>query len=82
MIMTLSGIDPQQLVSVQQVTRNIRGVIRVNYMARSMTLQLSSNSPESQDVIASLIDQLSKQLAVQLKSFFQIDGEIVITGKK
>lgn len=76
-MMGLGGVDPRQLAQVQAVSKDIKAVIRVNYMENVMQLSLSSETSEGQAFIPQLLEQFSNALAQQLSSFFAIQGEIV-----
>ena len=75
------GIDPTKLAAIQEVSKFIKAVIKVDYKARSVELTLSATDPEAAKLIDSLVDQLSSALAQQLSAFFAIDGEIVEVGE-
>ena len=78
----LPGIDPQKLATVQKVSQNIRANIVINYKKNEATLGLTSADPEAAAMIPNLLDQFAGGLATQLKTFFQINGEIKEIGKK
>jgi len=74
--------DPQKLAAVQEVTRNIRGQIVMDFKANSLTMILNTQDPAGTYVVHDLIEQLTHQLATQLKTFFAINGEITQVGEK
>lgn len=75
------GVDPAQLAAMQNTTRHIKGIIRIDYKTNKIEVSLNSELPEASDLIPQLLSQLSEQLAVQLASFMKIEGEIVEIGK-
>ncbi len=67
---------------MQEVSKFIKGVIRVDYNNNTMQITFSSDMPNAQALIPNLLDQFSTALATQLSSFFAIKGEIIEVGKK
>jgi len=77
----MMGIDPKQLAQMQAVSKDIQGVINVDYKGGTVMVTLSSDVPEAKALVPQLLEQFSSALAQQLSSFFAIKGEIVETGK-
>lgn len=75
-------VDPAQLAAMQQKTRNVKALIRVDYPEKSLTLTLSTEDPEGVPMIPQILEQFSKQLATQLSSFMAMEGKIVESGKE
>lgn len=78
----LGGIDPAQIAQMQEVSRFIKCIIRVNYKEKTVLLSFSSEELAAIELIPQLLDQFSGGLATQLSSFFAIDGEIIESGKE
>ena len=78
----MMGLDPKQMAAMQEVSKFISGVIRVNYNDNTMQIEFSSDLQNAQALIPNLLDQFSTALATQLSSFFAIKGEIIEIGKK
>lgn len=74
-------IDPTQLAAMQQKTRNIKALIKVDYPAKTLTLSLVTDDPEGIPMIPQILEQFSQQLATQLSSFMAMEGRIVEHGK-
>jgi len=70
-------VDPAQLAAMQQKTRNIKALIRVDYPAQNLTLSLTTDDPEGAQMVPQILEQFSKQLATQLSSFMAMEGKIV-----
>jgi len=75
-------IDPAQLAAMQQKTRNIKAVIRVDYPDKSLKLSLSTDDPEGVPMIPNILGQFAQQLATQLYSFMLVEGKLVEHGKE
>ncbi len=75
------GIDPAKMAEMQKVSQFIKGAIRVNYKEQYVKVELTSEDTDAQALIPQLLEQFSSALAVQLSSFFAIQGEIIETGK-
>lgn len=78
----MQGIDPKQMAAMQEVSKFIKGVIRVNYNDNTMQVAFSSEVLNARALIPNLLDQFSTALAQQLSSFFAIEGQIIEVGKK
>ncbi len=78
----MMGLDPKQMAAMQEVSKFIKGVIRVNYNDNTIQIAFSSDTPSAQALIPNLMDQFTTALTTQLSSFFAIEGEIVEIGKK
>ncbi len=78
----MMGVDPKQMAAMQEVSKFIKGTIRVNYNDNTMQVAFSSEMPNAAALIPNLLDQFSTALAQQLSSFFSIQGEIIEVGKK
>lgn len=78
----MPGVDPKQMAAMQEVSKFIKGVIRVNYNDNTMQVAFTSEMPNAQALIPNLLDQFSTALAQQLSSFFAIEGEIIEIKKK
>ncbi len=78
----MMGLDPKQMAAMQEVSKFIKGVIRVDYNDNTMQVAFSSEMPNAAALIPNLLDQFSTALATQLSSFFAIKGEIIEIGKK
>ncbi len=76
------GVNPQQLMEMQKVSKDIKGVIKINFKENTVQLFLSSDVPDAQALIPQLLEQFSGALAQQLSSFFAIKGELIETGKE
>lgn len=75
------GVDPAKVAEMQKVSRHIAGKIRIDYVAKTVTISLSSAVPESAALIPELLSQFAGALAQQLSSFFAIQGEIIEANK-
>ena len=75
------GVDPQKMAVMQEVSKHIDGVIRIDYAAKSVTLTLTSVVPEATALLPDLVGQLGGALAQQLSAFFAIKGEIIEVNK-
>lgn len=75
-------VDPAQLAAMQQRTRNITPLIRVDYKAQTLTLSLTTEDPEGAQMIPQILGQFAQQLATQLDSFMAMKGKIVEHGKE
>ena len=78
----MMGIDPKQMAAMQEVSKFIKGVIRVDYNDNTMQVAFSSDMQNAAALIPNLLEQFSTALATQLSSFFAIKGEIIEIGKK
>jgi len=81
MVMPGMGIDPQQLARVQEVSKNIKADIIIDYEEYSINMSLSSSDERAKAALGKLPSQLAEQLAMQLGSFFAITGHITEKGK-
>lgn len=81
-MMGLGGIDPQKLAEVQQVSKDVKAVIRVDYKEQTVQLFFSADTADAQVLVPQLLEQFSGALAQQLSSFFAIQGEIIEVGKE
>lgn len=75
------GVDPAKIAAMQEISKYISGVIRVDYAEKSVSLTLSATHPEAVAILPDLVGQLSVALATQLSSYFAIKGEIVEVNK-
>ncbi len=75
------GLDPAKIAAMQETSKHIKGVIRVDYKESTVSLKLSSTVPEAEVIIPDLASQLAGALAQQLQAFFAIEGEIIETNK-
>jgi len=75
------GVKPEQIAKVQAVSKLIKGLIRINYPENTVQLILSSDMEDAKKLIPGMMSQFAENLAVQLSSFFAIQGEIVEVGK-
>lgn len=75
------GLDPAKMAVMQDISKHINGVIKIDYEAKSVTLLLSSSDPAASEIIPDLVDQLGGALAQQLTAFFAIKGEIIEINK-
>lgn len=75
------GVKPEQIAKVQAVSKFIKGSIRVDYRENTIQLTLSSDMENAKKLIPGMMNQFAENLAVQLSSFFAIQGEIVEVGK-
>lgn len=78
----MPGVDPQKLAQVQQFSQYIKAEIVINYNVGTVTIKMFSDNQQSVQMIPGLLSQLAEGLAVQLQSFFAIQGEIIEVGKK
>jgi len=78
----MPGVDPKQMAAMQEVSKFIRGVVRVDYTNNTLVVAFSSDMPNAAALIPNLLDQFSTALTQQLSSFFAIQGEIIEVGKK
>jgi len=78
----MMGLDPKQMAAMQEVSKFIKGVIRVDYNDNTMQVAFSSDMQNAAALIPNLLEQFSTALATQLSSFFAIKGEIIEIGKK
>ena len=78
----MMGLDPKQVAAMQEVSKFIKAIVRVDYNENMMQITFSSDMPSAQAILPNLLDQFSNALATQLSSFFAIKGEIVEIGKK
>ncbi len=78
----MMGLDPKQMAAMQEVSKDIKAVVRVDYNNNTMQVAFSSDMPNAQALLPNLLDQFSTALATQLSSFFAIKGEIIEIGKK
>ena len=74
-------VNPEQLKAVQAVSHHIKGKITIDHAASSVFVELSSENEEAKALLPQLIAQLGDALAVQLTSYFAIDGAIVDKNK-
>ncbi len=70
-------INPQQLAAVQAVSHHIKGKITIDYAESSVNVGLTSENEEAKALLPNLISQLAEALAIQLTSYFAIEGNIV-----
>lgn len=75
------GIDPTKLAQTQAVTKNIAGVIVVDYAKKLVELRFSTTDPAAAQVLPGLMEQFSRALAQQLNTFFAIQGKIIEKGR-
>ena len=76
-----SGVRPDQIAKVQEVSKHIKGEIKVIYKENTVYLKLSSDVDEAKKLIPGMMSQFAENLATQLSSFFAIEGEIIEVGK-
>ncbi len=81
MVIPGMGVDPAKLAAMQEVSKFIEGVIRIDYAAKSVSLTMSSAVSDSAAIIPELLSQLGGALAQQLTTFFAIKGEIIEVNK-
>lgn len=72
----MGSLDPQKMAQVQKVSGNIKGIIKVDYKEKSMTMTLATTDEDAQKLVNGLLEQMSEALATQLQAFFAINGEI------
>ena len=75
------NVRPDQIAKVQEVSKHIKGEIRVVYKENTVYLKLSSDVVEAKKLIPGMMSQFAENLATQLSSFFAIEGEIIEVGK-
>jgi len=73
----MGGLDPQKMGQIQAVSKDIKGVIKVDKKAGTILLTLSSETTGGMEFIPNLVTQLSQALATQLTAFFSIQGRII-----
>ena len=78
----VSGLDPEKVKRVQQITKNILGEIRVDHDKKVITLAFHTTDESASKFLGRLLPQFSETLAAQLSAFFGIRGEIVDIRKK
>lgn len=76
------GVDPAKLAAVQQVSRYVKAEIVADYNENTVNIKLSSDNPQAALIVPDLIRQFAEGLAIQLKSYFDIKGELIEVGKK
>lgn len=75
------SIDPGKLAQFQELSKNIRAEITVDYPKSSVLLVMSTQDPQALQLIPKLLEQFAQGLAVQMSSFMAIQGEITEVGK-
>ncbi len=70
-------VNPEHLKAVQAVSHHIKGKITIDHGAPSVLVVLSTENEEAKLLLPNLVAQLGDALAVQLTTYFAIDGEIV-----
>ncbi len=81
MLPGMGKLDPKKVQRVQEISKKLKGEIKVNYDKNTITLKFIPTDTESEDFAKSLLPQWSEALATQLHSFFKIKGEIIEIGK-
>ena len=74
-------VNPEQLAAVQKVSHHIKGKITIDHADFSVLVKLSTENEEAKALLPQLIGQLGEALAIQLTSYFAIDGEIADKNK-
>ncbi len=74
-------LNPEQLAAVQAVSHHIKGKITIDYEESSVNVALTSENEEAKALLPNLISQLAEALAIQLTSYFAIEGKIVEKNK-
>jgi hypothetical protein len=75
------NIDPQKLAAVQAATRNITGIITVDYKAHSVLLELNTKDENALKALPEILSSFSQGLGAQLQTFFAISGRIIEKNK-
>lgn len=75
------GVDPVRLAQTQEVTKNITGVIILDYKESSATITFAATDEAAKKALPELLETFTKALAQQLSSFFAIKGKIVERNK-
>lgn len=76
------GVDPAKLAEVQQVSRHVKAEIVADYNENTVSIKLSSENPQAALIVPDLVRQFAEGLATQLKTYFDIKGELIEIGKK
>lgn len=76
------GVDPAKLAAVQQISRHVKAEIVADYNENVVSVKLSSENPQAALIVPDLIRQFAEGLAIQLKTYFDIKGELIEVGKK
>lgn len=76
------GIDPAKMAAMQEVSKHITALIRVDYKERTVNVCLSTTNEEASTIIPSLLSQFANSLAQQFSTMFAMKGEIVEVNKQ
>lgn len=71
----ISGISPEQMRAVQQLTSSIEAEIKVDRKGGRMEVIFKTSNPQAQTLIPAMVEQLASNLAVQLNVYFAMKGE-------
>ena len=74
-------VNQEHLAAVQKVSHHIKGKITIDHAEASVHVALSSDDEEAKALLPQLISQLGDALAIQLTTYFAIEGEIVDKDK-
>lgn len=77
----MNQLDPKQVSRVKQVSSKIHARIVHDHAANEVSFKLSSDDPEAAKLIPKILKQFTDLFAGQMKTFFDISGEIVDKNK-
>lgn len=77
----MPNMDPQKMKEVQAVSGQINAEIRIVHPEHELRLKFIPTSPESMNFVKKFIPSFAETIAMQLSSFFSINGEIIDVDK-
>lgn len=75
------GVDPAKMAAMQEVSKHITALIRVDYKEQTVNVCLSTSNEEANTIIPNLLSQFANSLAQQFSTMFAMKGEIVEVNK-
>jgi len=75
-------MNPMMIAQFREMMKGVKATIRLEYQNNRMIIQFNADSPEKEQNLKVLLENLGNQLAQVMGTYMGIAGEIVEVGKQ
>jgi len=75
-------MNPMMMAQFREMMKGVKATIRLEYQNNRMIIQFNADSPEKEQNLKVLLENLGNQFAQVMGTYMGIAGEIVEVGKQ
>ena len=75
-------MNPMMIAQFREMMKGVKATIRLEYQNNRMIIQFNADSPEKEQNLKVLLENLGNQFAQVMGTYMGIAGEIVEVGKQ